>query len=119
MLSRASSTNQNESGVTTANSSGLFRGLLGGYGSSSVETESRLKELLSQISVLQEELESKINENESLVIESSELKREKRELDARLDSLQGQLRTSCEAAQSALDETERMRRDKNNLSDAD
>jgi chromosome segregation ATPase len=116
MLSRASSNLQNEAGSNSATSSGLFRGLLGGYGNSSAETDGRIKEMSNQLSVLQDELESKITENETLVIESSELKRTKRELEIRLESLENQLRSSNDAAKSAIDEMERLRRDKNNLS---
>lgn len=79
---------QASSGSTT----GIFRSFLNNVGTSvagggsapSVSSlENRIKKLSEEVCVLQEELESKILENERLVIESSDVKREMREIEDR------------------------------------
>jgi regulator of replication initiation timing len=88
----------NRSANSTAG--GIFRGLLtnvsssvvGGIGQSgNQQLEQKIEELMREIAVLQEELESKISENERLVIEGSEVRREKRELEVKCSSLEKSL----------------------------
>jgi len=84
----------------TSTASGIFRGLLTNVGSTVVgginqgthnQMESKIEELMREIGVLQEELESKIAENERLVIEGSEIRREQRELEAKFSSIEKSL----------------------------
>ena len=73
----------------------MFRGLLGsvgssvgGGGSSSVATlEAKVRQLTADMAVLQEELESKIVENEQLVMDNCECKRERRDAEQRADDM--------------------------------
>ena len=82
----------------SSTASGIFRGLLGTVGSSAPGShtpmtsnpalEQRMRELEQELSVLQEELESKITENERLVIECCELKRDKRDIEGKYSNLE-------------------------------
>ena len=83
--------NQAISTVSTA--SGIFRGLLNNVSGSIVGLnpsqtnpvyEARIKSLEEQLSVLQEELESKILENERLVMDCCETRREQRDAELRV-----------------------------------
>ena len=84
----------------TSTASGLFRGLLSNVGSTVAngmgtgnpsQLEQKLTELSNEVTVLQEELESKIMENERLVIEGSELRRELREFSTKCSSFEKSL----------------------------
>jgi chromosome segregation ATPase len=84
----------------TSTAGGLFRGLLTNVGSTVVggisqgnthQLELRIEELMREIGILQEELESKISENERLVIEGSEVRREKRDIGTKCSSLEKSL----------------------------
>ena len=115
MLSRGSSSAQNDAPPNSAASS-MFRGILGGYGPSVVDLESKIKDLSNEVSVLQDELESKIAENESLVIDCSDMRRQNREVEQKLESFRIELENCVRAKESAIDEMERFKRDKVDLS---
>jgi hypothetical protein len=91
-------TDANRSVATTAG--GIFRGILNNVGSTVVggmssgasnQWEHKVAELSNEVGVLQEELESKIAENERLVIEGSDLRRDIRELTTKCSSLEKSL----------------------------
>jgi chromosome segregation ATPase len=109
MLSRGHSTlaGANPSAPSTT---GIFSGLLGS--ASSAALEQRIRDLSQELTILQEELESKINENERLVIESSDVKRVRWELEQKVELLETEVQAALNQKRAAVDDLERMRREK-------
>lgn len=103
--------NQPES---SSGSGGIFRGFLSSVTPASVSNtlEQKVQQLSNEVAVLQEELESKINENERLVMESSDIKRDKRNVETKLEKAEADLERAINERRCAMDDTERMKRDK-------
>lgn len=100
---------------SSSGSGGILRGFLSSVApvsGANYNFEQKVQQLSNEIGVLQEELESKINENERLVMESSDIKREKSNVEFKLEKAEVDLERALNERRCALDDTERMKRDK-------
>lgn len=109
--------------VTSA-ASGIFRGLLSNVGTSvsGVNTsasisalEHKIKQLSDELHVLQDELESKIQENEHLVMDICETKREKREAEMKLADMRTEMDRLVDADTSMRAELDKILCEKNQI----
>ena len=93
-----SQTSEPPQSVSTS-AAGIFRGILGNVGTTVVggggqsvsALEAKIRNLIEELGVVQEELESKITENEHLVMDNCETRREKREAEAALEGMQSEM----------------------------
>jgi chromosome segregation ATPase len=89
---------------------------VGGSSQSAAAQEARISQLTQDLAVLQEELESKILENERLVMESCEVRRAKREVELKVEEIETEIAQARESASLARSEMAKIEGEKKDLS---